>query len=156
MKRHTRQTVVAVAQITGVLLVCSLVAHIVSSRRAGAPPSTAGAMLADVLNQLNYKNKGCSTMRALTRTIANYLYGLPDKTYSCWQMQQVLNIPRLVAGIPIASALSDNFRFLQGLDAFLRQTMATSCVNGRIGTWAMADALLAETNRACSSPGGAP
>ena len=133
------------AQVFGIVLTSSLVARFVRKYLV------AGSGRADAaLGGIDYRERGCVSLRLITDRVVLYLRGNPEKVVRCSQMRRIVGAPSFFVGIPAVASLNAVVDFSEKFRVFAKKTIETKCVDGEIKFGDLADALEAETERTCA------
>ena len=98
---------------------------------------------------LDYRTRGCTSLKMITERVVQYLRGNPGQVVSCTQMRRIVGAPSFFVGVPLLANMNAVVDFSEKFRVFAKKTIETKCVGGEIKFGDMADALEAETERTC-------
>lgn len=134
-------------QVLGAVLVLSMFARVVQlyldSKRSPAKTT---------LDGLDYRVRGCTSLRLITDRVVRYLRTTPDRVVSCVQMQRIVNAPSFVVGVPVVANMNAVVDFSEKFKKFAKKMIDSKCVSGEIRYGGMADSLEEEVERVCANP----
>ena len=133
------------AQVFGIVLASSLVARFVQKHLV-AQNGRADAALGGI----DYRERGCVSLRLITDRVVLYLRGNPEKVVRCSQMRRIVGAPSFFVGIPAVASLNAVVDFSEKFAKFAKKLIDSRCVGGEIRFGDLADALEAETERTCA------